>query len=81
MLIEHLLDVGEDSRRGGPAARQPNAFYQAARDKFDGDPAFTERARQRVVLLQGGDPETLRLWQHLVDLSLDYYTRSTSSCR
>jgi arginyl-tRNA synthetase len=27
------------------------------------------------VLLQGGDPETLRLWQHLVDLSLDYLHR------
>ena len=41
----------------------PNAFYQAARHKFDSDPEFAERARQRVVLLQGGDEGTLRLWQ------------------
>jgi arginyl-tRNA synthetase len=75
MLIEHLLDVGEDSAEAALLHDNPNAFYQAARKKFDGDPAFTERARQRVVQLQGGDPETLRLWQHLVDLSLDYLHR------
>jgi len=75
MLIEHLLDVGENSAEADLLHSNPNAFYQAARSKFDGDPAFTERARQRVVLLQGGDPETLRLWQHLVDLSLDYLHR------
>jgi arginyl-tRNA synthetase len=75
MLIEQLLDVGENSAEADLLHSNPNAFYQAARSKFDGDPAFTERARQRVVLLQGGDPETLRLWQHLVDLSLDYLHR------
>ena len=40
-----------------------NAFYQAARKSFDSDDAFKERARQRVVLLQAGDPETIALWQ------------------
>jgi arginyl-tRNA synthetase len=75
MLIEHLLDVGEDSADAELLHTDPNAFYQAARVKFDTDPAFTERARQRVVLLQGGDPDTLRLWQHVVDLSLDYLHR------
>jgi arginyl-tRNA synthetase len=75
MLIEHLLDVGENSAEADLLHSNPNSFYQAARSKFDADPAFTERARQRVVLLQGGDPETLRLWQHLVDLSLDYLHR------
>ena len=75
MLIEHLLDVGEDSADAALLHDDPNRFYQTARSKFDSDPVFTERARQRVVLLQGGDPETLRLWQHLVDLSLDYLHR------
>ena len=59
MLIEYLLDVGEDSAEAELLATDPNAFYQAARRKFDTDPAFAERARRRVVLLQGGDPETL----------------------
>jgi arginyl-tRNA synthetase len=72
MLIEHLLDVGEDSADAGLLRTDPNAFYQAARRKFESDPAFAERARQRVVRLQGGDPGTLRVWQQLVSMSLDY---------
>ena len=68
MLIEHLLDVGEDSDGGAAAGRPtPNAFYQAARapkfDAIDSGAGFADRARRRVVALQAGDPETLRLWQ------------------
>ena len=59
MLIEYLLDVGEDSPEAALLRTDPNAFYQAARRKFDADPAFAERARKRVVDLQGGDPDTL----------------------
>ena len=66
MLIEHLLDVGEDTARKQLSAGEFTAFYQAARAKFDGDPAFADRARHRVPLLQSGDPESLRLWQVLV---------------
>ena len=52
-------------RRGRPAASSdPNAFYQAARAKFDGDADVRRPAPgARVVALQGGDAETLRLWQ------------------
>jgi arginyl-tRNA synthetase len=73
MLIEHLLDVGEESPEADQLRSDPNAFYQAAREAFEGDPAFAGRARQRVVALQAGDPETLRLWQELVDLSKIYF--------
>src|ERR1700744_1944746 len=72
MLIEHLLDVGEDSPEAGTLRTDPNVFYQAARAKFDHDPIFADRARQRVVLLQSGDPATLRLWQELIELFKDY---------
>jgi arginyl-tRNA synthetase len=75
MLIEHLLDVGEDSPEAALLRTDPNAFYQAARRKFDSDPAFAERARKRVVDLQGGDPETLQHWEELVGFSLDYLHR------
>ncbi|HEY4464670.1 MAG TPA: arginine--tRNA ligase [Streptosporangiaceae bacterium] len=75
MLIEHLLDVGEGSADAGLLRTDPNSFYQAARAKFDSDPVFAGRARRRVVLLQGGDPDTLRLWQELVDLSKEYLHR------
>jgi arginyl-tRNA synthetase len=75
MLIEHLLDVGEKSADARLLETDPNSFYQAARAKFDADPAFAGRSRQRVVLLQGGDPGTLRLWQEIVDLSKEYLHR------
>jgi arginyl-tRNA synthetase len=72
MLIEHLLDVGEESDEGLLLESDPNAFYQAARARFDTDEEFTERARRRLVSLQAGDPETMRHWQRLVDLSKVY---------
>ena len=72
MLIEHLLDVGEDSAEAALLMTDPNAFYQAARHKFDTDPGFTERARSRLVRLQAGDPDTLAIWQDLVDISKEY---------
>jgi len=72
MLIEHLLDVGEASPEAALLTTDPNAFYQAARRKFDSDPAFTERARSRLVRLQAGDPDTLAIWQRLVDISRGY---------
>ena len=79
MLIEHLLDVGEDSEGAKLLASDPNAFYQAARAEFDADApsasgeGFADRARRRVVALQAGDPDTLRLWQELIDLSTAYF--------
>ncbi|MDA8323613.1 MAG: arginine--tRNA ligase, partial [Actinomycetota bacterium] len=49
MLLEHLLDVGEEAARADLAAGDINAFYQAAKVKFDADPAFADRSRRRVV--------------------------------
>src|SRR5919201_1018831 len=75
MLLEHLVDVGEDSPEAALQRTDPNAFYQAARRTFDTSPAFAERARRRVVELQGGDPATLQLWHDLVEMSKDYLHR------
>ncbi len=79
MLIEHLLAVGEHSDDARLLESDPNAFYQAARAEFDGDEDFATRARQRVVSLQAGDPDTLRLWAELVELSRNYFNRIYST--
>jgi len=73
MLIEHLVDIGEDEAVHEIALGDLELFYQQARAAYDNNPAFGERARARVVLLQSGDPETLRLWQLLVHQSLSYF--------
>src|SRR6202012_2467553 len=73
MLIEHLVDVGDDSPEAGLLRTDPNGFYPHARGKFDSDPVFADRARERVVKLQSGDdPATLALWADLVDMSKAY---------
>ncbi|MEI6498023.1 MAG: arginine--tRNA ligase [Actinomycetota bacterium] len=72
MLIEHLVDLGANADSVIDNA-DPNAFYQAARAKFDADDDFKARARDRVVKLQSGDAETLALWQQLVDTSTRYF--------
>src|SRR5246127_3291562 len=73
MLIEHLVDVGEDSAEAGLLRTDPNAFYQHARVKFDTDPVFAGRARGRVVKLQSArGPATMELWNDLVDMSKAY---------
>ncbi len=73
MLIEHLLDVGETEAAQELSVGDLDGFYKAARKKFDADETFRERSRQRVVLLQGGDETTLRLWRLLVDQSERYF--------
>ncbi len=72
MLIEHLLDVGENAESDASIS-DLDAFYKQARGKFDSDPAFAERARQRVVLLQSGDAATLERWHLLTDSSRRYF--------
>jgi arginyl-tRNA synthetase len=69
MLIEHLLDLGGTEKAAELSVGELDVFYKAARKKFDEDPTFAERSRQRVVLLQGGDATTLALWRALVDAS------------
>ncbi|MEA3185502.1 MAG: arginyl-tRNA synthetase [Ilumatobacteraceae bacterium] len=73
MLIEHLLDIGETDAVAGLSVGDLDGFYKQARAKFDASEVFQQRARDRVVMLQSGDPETLRLWKLLVDLSMRHF--------
>jgi arginyl-tRNA synthetase len=73
MLIEHLVDEGWTAE--GHTISDLNGFYVAARKKFDADPDFMERSRRRVVTLQGGDEETLKLWRLLVDESTRHFEK------
>ena len=73
MLIEHLSDVGESGAVADLSVGDLDGFYKAARRKFDADPGFADRSRRRVVALQGGDADTLRLWHLLVAESGRYF--------
>ncbi|MGH9029949.1 MAG: arginine--tRNA ligase, partial [Acidimicrobiales bacterium] len=73
MLIEHLVDVGEEEAVHELSVGDLDTFYRQARVSFDSDEAFRERSRRRVVLLQAGDAETARLWHILVERSVAYF--------
>lgn len=65
MLIEHLMERGNQL----PPDADLTALYREASARDGSDPAFSERARARVVALQSGDAETRRRWEALVALS------------
>jgi arginyl-tRNA synthetase len=73
MLIEHLVDLGEEQAMASLSIGDLDSFYRAARTKFDVDDDFKERSRARVVALQAGDAETRRLWNILVSESVAYF--------
>ena len=73
MLIEHLLDLGEEKGAHELSVGDLDTFYRQARAAFDASEEFQDRSRNRVVLLQSGDPETLRLWRILDDASISYF--------
>ncbi|MBR7837255.1 arginine--tRNA ligase [Actinospica durhamensis] len=57
----------------GVSLEELDVLYKAATSAFETDPAFAERARNRVVALQAGDPVTRAAWKKLVELSTCAY--------
>ncbi|MCX5398847.1 arginine--tRNA ligase [Streptomyces sp. NBC_00102] len=78
-LVEHPDQLGHDTAdtdaesAGEAAMSSLNRLYKASRALFDSDEEFKARARDRVVALQAGDPETLAMWQRFVDESKVYF--------
>ncbi len=68
MLLAYLEEIPLTSELLGDLER----FYQAAKQRFDADPVFAARARERVVALQSGEPHTNALWQRFIDISLSH---------
>jgi len=66
MLIAHLEEVGEASSE----LADLEAFYRAAKERFDSDAAFAERSRHHVVRLQGGDVDVNEKWRGFLAVSL-----------
>ena len=44
-------------------------WYKSAKKAFDEDPKFKNRAQLEVVRLQSGDPESIRIWKIICDIS------------
>ena len=68
MLLAHLQD--QEAISGSVKLNDLESFYKAAKQRFDNEPDFADRARQQVVLLQSGDAHCLELWKKFISLSL-----------
>lgn len=68
MLVEQTLDENLDlDALDLPAAEE---LYRRANEHLKTDEEFATRSRDRVVKLQAGDEQTLRIWRKLLDISL-----------
>lgn len=74
MLIQEIREKGT-AKKTESNISDLNATYQAAKLHYDADPDFAKRARERVVLLQKGDQETVAVWQQLVSESQHYFNQ------
>ena len=76
MLVEFLIASGRLQFVGatvvGPSMQDLEDFYRRARERFDQDPEFAQRARDRVVMLQQGDMPTFVCWAWFVAESKDH---------
>lgn len=71
MLITYLREVCPEALTTSEALDLGDlvAFYRQAKQRFDQDPQFQEQARQEVVRLQAGDPESRTAWNLLCEQS------------
>ena len=65
MLIAHLEDISPDFENNPPSIEDLTVFYKQAKQKFDEDEAFRDRAHQEVVNLQSGKEKNIRMWKML----------------
>ncbi|WP_255991250.1 arginine--tRNA ligase [Chitinolyticbacter albus] len=69
MLTAYLVET-EQAGSEALALDDLEGFYRAAKQRFDEDAAFADRARDYVVKLQGGDVRVRALWQRFLEVSL-----------
>lgn len=69
MLIAHLQDRFPDYLTTSPPIADLQAFYKESKVRFDTDPEFKKRAYACVVKLQAFDPDYIKAWQQICDVS------------
>ncbi|XP_053948877.1 probable arginine--tRNA ligase, cytoplasmic [Anastrepha ludens] len=69
MLIAHLEDRFPNFVTESPPIGDLQAFYKESKKRFDEDEVFKKRAYNCVVLLQNGDPNSIKAWTQICDVS------------
>lgn len=71
MLIAYLEKM-ENEHANQMELSDLEAFYRAAKEHYDSDEAFAEKARNYVVKLQSGDEYCRTMWKKLVDITMHH---------
>jgi len=69
MLIAHLQDKFPNYLTVSPPIGDLQAFYKESKKRFDEDEDFKKRAYACVVKLQGFDPDIIKGWKLICDVS------------
>ena len=69
MLIAHLADKFPNYAKVSPPIGDLQAFYKESKKRFDDDAEFKKRAYECVVKLQSFDPEIIKGWKLICDVS------------
>ncbi len=72
MLLAELDEHLQNREDAELALQDLEVFYQQAKQHFDSDSAFADRARELVVKLQSGDARVLALWEKFRAVSLQH---------
>ncbi|EFX92201.1 arginine--tRNA ligase [Actinobacillus ureae ATCC 25976] len=71
MLIAYLEKM-ENEHASQMELSDLEAFYRAAKEHYDSDEVFAEKARNYVVKLQSGDEYCRTMWKKLVDITMHH---------
>ncbi|KAG7321221.1 hypothetical protein KOW79_015636 [Hemibagrus wyckioides] len=69
MLIAHLQDKFPNYLSVSPPIGDLQAFYKESKKRFDEDEEFKKRAYQCVVRLQSKEPDFIKAWNLICDVS------------
>uniref|UniRef100_A0A3Q2UJH5 Arginine--tRNA ligase, cytoplasmic n=1 Tax=Fundulus heteroclitus TaxID=8078 RepID=A0A3Q2UJH5_FUNHE len=75
MLIAHLQDKFPDYLTVSPPISDLQAFYKESKKRFDEDEDFKKRAYQCVVRLQSKEPDFIKAWNMICDVSRTEFQR------
>lgn len=75
MLIAHLQDKFPNYLTESPPIGDLQAFYKESKKRFDEDEVFKKRAYQCVVCLQSKEPDIIKGWNLICDVSRQEFQR------
>ncbi|KAM9694140.1 arginine--tRNA ligase, cytoplasmic [Trichechus inunguis] len=75
MLIAHLQDKFPDYLTVSPPIGDLQAFYKESKKRFDTEEEFKRRAYHCVVLLQSRNPDIIKAWKLICDVSRQEFNK------